>query len=409
MANRAKSIALLAGGTGASAILTLAATPLLARLFPVESFGLLAVGLAVSALLTPLATGAFEHAVIAVETDQKASSIVTTSRLLTALITALVAIASIIGGITNWIPLYLAIFIPLSVLASGWNVTLAAWASRRAAFSRLTQARLIQTLMMLSISLYMGHRGMIHSGLFAANLAGIAASTVWLLREHPPTLRQPRDWKLLIEQRAFSIWTVPSTWVNRLATQTPLWLLQTFYGSEAVGFYSMAQRIVSAPILLAGSAFGEVFRQRAAQTLRETGKCVSLFKRQAWELIALGAPVCGLLVWLGPEIFEWLLGAEWRPTGDFAAVAASVFFCQIVISPLSTLLLLGKKQRLDLCLQIALLASGLGGLVFAWQGTHPSVSIFAWAMGHSIVQIVYLITSGRIAASLPSILPLKKA
>jgi O-antigen/teichoic acid export membrane protein len=214
-------------------------------------------------------------------------------------------------------------------------------------------------------------------------------------------MRIGSDWKILRAELDYARWTLPATWINTLASQTPLWFLQIYHGQSIVGQYALAQRVVSVPVSLVAASIGEVFRQQAANALRTDGDCARLLRRQAWELIALALPACVLLAGWGPELFAWFFGDGWGLAGGLSAAAASVFFCQIVISPLTVMLLLQRRQRLDLGLQVALLGSGAGGFLAGQWGGAPELIIGAWAAGHCLVQIIYLAYSVRLSTAFP--------
>src|SRR5690606_12627249 len=108
-------------------------------------------------------------------------------------------------------------------------------------------------------------------------------------------------WGALQSDSNYPKWTMPSTWINTLAAQWPIWLLQHFHGREAVGYFALANRVLGAPISIVSNSLGEVLRQRCATELRRTNECAKLVFSHALGLAGAAILPCIMLGWKGED------------------------------------------------------------------------------------------------------------
>src|SRR5690606_29477155 len=87
--NFARSVSILVGGTAGAQLITIAATPLLTRLYTPNDFGVLAVYMSVLALFTVVASLRYELAIPLPESDDDAIHIVVLCLFITLLMTVL--------------------------------------------------------------------------------------------------------------------------------------------------------------------------------------------------------------------------------------------------------------------------------------------------------------------------------
>src|SRR5690606_27979339 len=120
--------------------------------------------------------------------------------------------------------------------------------------------------------------------------------------------------------------------------------------AHILGAFNRAQQLVSAPITLLGTAVAKVFQQEAAELYRRTNNCRPLLLRTAGGLFASGLPLCLLLLWAAPWVFETVLGPAWREAGELARILAPMLLLRLVVSPVGGVFVLTKRQKLSLLL-----------------------------------------------------------
>jgi O-antigen/teichoic acid export membrane protein len=92
------------------------------------------------------------------------------------------------------------------------------------------------------------------------------------------------------------------------------------FGNAILGFYSMAERIISAPVALISNALGDVYRQRASVSWRESGSFDSLYWKTLLLTSVTGVPVFSVGILFAPNLFVLILGDDWRIAGEYAQI-----------------------------------------------------------------------------------------
>lgn len=131
----------------------------------------------------------------------------------------------------------------------------------------------------------------------------------------------------------------PGQAMNAGASELPLLLLTVFYGPGVAGFYSIAHRVMTAPLSLVADAIGDVYRQSAAEQYVAWGECLGIFIFSFKRLFAHAVlPMVPMLMY-GPAIYAFMSGENWRAAGEIATVASALMFFQTVSLPLSNAVL----------------------------------------------------------------------
>jgi O-antigen/teichoic acid export membrane protein len=155
---------------------------------------------------------------------------------------------------------------------------------------------------------------------------------------------------------------VPGQMMSVGAAEVPLLMLTTFFGAGVAGFYSLAQRVITAPLSLIANAIGDVYRQEAAEKYAREGNCKKIFKETFKRLIIFAVLPIMPVVLFGPSLFAFVFGENWRPAGEIAVLLSLLVFFQTVSSPLSSTVLLAGWLRLEFYWQSMRLILAMGAL-----------------------------------------------
>jgi len=90
-----------------------------------------------------------------------------------------------------------------------------------------------------------------------------------------------------------------------------------------------------------------------------------------------------------PSIAETVLGSEWRPAGDFAALFSPILLLSAIVSPISIFLYLLNRQDLDFRLQAFRLAASFLGMLagYALMPT-PSGLLLGYVLATALKYLV---------------------
>jgi O-antigen/teichoic acid export membrane protein len=147
---------------------------------------------------------------------------------------------------------------------------------------------------------------------------------------------------------------LPSALVESLSMQLPVVLIGRFFGSEIVGFFALAERVVRAPMTVIASSFSSVFRQAASEAYALTGDARTIFNKTLHRLAIFAIPPFIVLATTAPYLFSIVFGGKWRTSGSYAQIITPVLLLSFIATPLGTMLLIAGKQAYNLCMQIGL-------------------------------------------------------
>lgn len=353
------SIATVMSGTVGAQAIGVVSMILLARIYSPAEFGLYAQFFALAGLLSLLSTGKYDQAVFVVKTAPEASQIVVLSLVLCSATALLVLALSPLAAVAplDWgpHPIEFAILIALAIATGGASFALGALATQRKAFKAVANARLIQAVCAAGVSFGLGAYGRGATGLMWGFIVGQAALVLFLLRKASLGEAGRLDWRALTararEHSRFPRFQLISDVINHIGANLIPLVTPTVFGPAPLGHYNMAQRVAGLPITIIGGALGEVFRSRISPQNLDQRDLAALFKRTAVRLSLIGAAFTLPLLALGPWVFATVFGPEWRHAGVYVQVLAPVIFGRFVVSPLSSVLMLGGQQKLDAILQ----------------------------------------------------------
>jgi O-antigen/teichoic acid export membrane protein len=169
-------------------------------------------------------------------------------------------------------------------------------------------------------------------------------------------------------------------------------LFGAFFGKEIVGSFSLAQRLVTLPMVLVGSAVGQVFLAEAAELVRDRPAEVPAFFRHVTRKMVV--PALGLLC-LGavcPIAFPIVFGPQWKTAGLYAAILSISCGAQLIVSPISTIPTLMQRQDVQFALDaLRMVAVVLAVWLPSRYGAGAAVAV-GWyaAMMTAIYGISYL-------------------
>ncbi len=406
----ARNVITLMTGTALAQALPIAITPILTRMYSPEEFGVFAVYMAICSILTVLVTGRYELAIIVPEHDEDAINIMALSIGLSFIISFLLLIIVLFAGseivvllgndsIAGW--LY---FVPLTTLVMGCYQSLNYWSNRRSHYKRMAVSRVLQSSVTSTTQIASGFYGFGALGLIISQFLGQLFSAVFLflnIFKKEKHLIEKINYQKIIENIKKYInypkYMIPGQLANVGSSNIPQLLFAAFFDATIAGYYSLAQRVLTAPMSLVAGAIGDVFRRQAAEQYIRSGSCLSLFLVTIKKLIVFSfLPVLPVFFY-GPEIFSLIFGKEWLAAGEIASVLAVMIFFQTISSPLSQTVLLPNWQKADLIWQAARLVCSIVSLYIGYALEDYKVSIILYVSSFSFLYIVHSIMQYKAA------------
>jgi O-antigen/teichoic acid export membrane protein len=414
----AGSVLALSGGAVVAQALSIAAAPVVSRLFAPEAFGVAAVFASLVALVLGAGCLRYELAIPLPKSDADAANVFGLCCLVVLGITGLAALAvGLLGpgllrllGAAELAPC--CWLLPVGVFLIGMAMPLRYWNTRHGQFKRLASIRVLAALVGVSATLAMGVSGL-QSGdhLVLGRIAALAAtfgllgwscwrSDIGFVLRHCSAGGMRRLARRYAKFPLVSSW---SSFLNVASKNIAVIMLLAFFGTTVVGFYGRAYLLVMLPIALIGRSIGQVFFQRAAAQ-RAAGRDLSrLVEGVSRRLICVSALPALVLALIGPDIFVVICGARWAEAGAEAGVYARILspllFVVGVCSPMSTLVCVLERQEVGLAVTGFLFLSRLVALVVGGSligDARWALALFSVAgvAGYGVLYFYLLSTTG---------------
>lgn len=400
-----RAIATLAGGTALGQLATIAATPVLSRLFSLEEFGLLGLYTAFLSNLAIIAGGRYEQAVPIAEDDQEAADTLGLSSALTFIISVLTGIVLYLFGkpilvlfdSEKLLP-YLWV-VPLGLFLQSLNQTISTWAVRRKAYGSLARRKAQQGVFTALAQAGLGFARVGTVGLLLGHGVGQGFGGETLIRN---AWREDKElfrrvsvagmMRALKRYARFPLFSGPAAFLNTLALTMPMILMARYYGMANNGELQQAMKIMALPLSLIGAAVGQAFLGEAPTLLRNDPlKAQTLFDRLTRKLamLSLVVVVGGVsMIWLGPII----LGSQWKLAGTFMAFLGFSSALQLITSPISQITTILERQDIQLIGDIirTVLIFAAFSLTHS-QGGDATTAVFVYAATMVVTYIAFFL------------------
>lgn len=369
----------LGAGVAFGQLLVVLVSPLLSRLFSPEQFGVYAIIVAISAVVTVVSTGRLELAVPVAETDRGARDALLLGMLYllvgTLATTVVVVVATVLGQQVVPIGAEL-LLVPAFAFFAGLFELASAYLVRRRRYAAAARRSVLLNGTMAGTQVGFGAAGW-SAGLSIGHVISRVVGAWYAL--HVGGIRIRRDLRGLqrsgvrrVARRTshFPIVLAPSALVNAVGAQAPVLLFGLLLGPAAAGLLGFTQRVLGAPVALLGQSLAQVYTAESASSLRtRTRDTRMLFLRSSAILLATATALGIAIYTLSPALFGPLFGEEWVEAGGIAQALSIGVAAQMVAVPLSqTLIVFGRYRtqltwdvgRLVVVAAAVVIPSGLG-------------------------------------------------
>ena len=406
-----RHVAILAGGQSFASAIPILTAPVLGRLYTPADYGILGAYMSLAVVIAALGNWQYAQAIVLERSDRRAYALVRVC-LWTSLLTAAGAVfvpllaslllkdTSKLAALSLWLWL-----IPVSALLGGLSGALTSLANRFRRYSSMASIQMAAALATALVSIALGWHGWGADGLLTGYFAGQFTTFLgYVLLVGKSAARavsetSPRNSRALLKRhRAYALYTTPTTFIEQVAANAPIYALGAIGAPAAIGLYSRARLLLAMPLTLIGGAVAQVFQQRAAADVARQGHCREVYAKTFLTLAGLGLIPTLVLTLLAPTLFALYLGPKWRESGEVARILAPMMLLNVICSPLARVFYLRHRQRLDF-----LLSLGNAALVTLFTaaavllGASASQIIGSYATAASIVYVVYLVIGWRLS------------
>lgn len=171
---------------------------------------------------------------------------------------------------------------------------------------------------------------------------------------------------LLRGNRSFALYTLPGSLLGNLSYSVAGYGFARLFSADALGSYSLAVRLLSAPIALISTPVGQAYLSHAGER--------GLLSRVTRGLIPLGILGYGGLFLLAGPVVRLIFGPGWEPAIPYLRLLLPLYLVRFVTVPTSTAAIARGGQRATALWQAGMLALAAFPLVLPRIG--PRMFLF---------------------------------
>lgn len=394
-----KNVLTLMTGTTIAQAIPVAISPILTRLYTPEDFGVFALYTSVASIVSLIATGRYELAIMLPKKNEDAANVVILSLIITFITSILIlivvyffnsAIAKLLrnNDIASW--LYL---VPLTVLFSGIYQSLNYWVNRKKQYSILAKSRVIRSSGIAATNISLGVTQAGCGGLILGSTVGQAVGSIALLKNSMDILKYKIYFaKMFACAKRFKkmpIFNLPNALIDGIRMSGINILISFFFSSVLLGQFSLAWRVIQSPASLIGSSVAQVIFERFSKAKKDD--LTRLIFKYLSRSTVFSFPIFLSIYLFSPTVFSFVFGTNWKIAGDVTSALSPWLFLNFITSPLSTIFIVINRQEVMLIFSIIYMATPILLLFLLHDmGFITVMRIISFSM--SIILVLFIIS-----------------
>lgn len=403
-----KNVLALLSGNILSQLIYLLFTPVLTRIYSPSDFGVYAIFITLLSIFSVIVTGQYELTILLPKKESNFRYVVYGSVglaiVLSVFVTFILLLSApllerfdLIFGAGMIVTLGISILIN-AIYQIGMYISL-----RNKAFKTIAIINIVNVVFSLLFQFLFSKTEFKENGLVLGYMIGTLVAGILFLFQAKNVFLQSinqkevihRSWNILARYKNFPLLNLPATLVNLLANQAPQLLLNSF-GVDIIGHFAMSQKVLGSPVTLLSSSVSYVFKEEASRDYRNTGNCRPIFIKTFKTLFLISIIPFVLLFFLSPKLIPIIFGQEWQVAGVFTQALVIMYFLKFTVSPLSFVIIIAEKQKLNLFLQILLLLLVVVAIGIGIYLQSPLISIALYSISYSIIYLLFLLISYKL-------------
>lgn len=396
-----KSVLTMMAGTAMSQVIIVICMPILTRLYSPEDFGIYALFISVTGLISPLAFLKYEEVLLITKWRRTFFDASYLCVLVSLCISFILLIVILLGGRTLFdVKIQNVVtYIPLVVFCLSGITLLNLWNNRHKQYKLLSGSRIFQSASVITLQVILSFYFRDYFGLLLGYVAGVVLTFLFLLYK-TKYLKQFVGFKMMdyervkavsIKYKDFPIFKIPSLFFQLLNQQFPVLFLGKYYSNSNAAFYSLGQRSIQAPMGVITGSISLVFRQQISEDYSK-GKDITVTFTKIFKKLALyNIPIFLIVLFFSPFLFSFIYGEKWRIAGEFVQILTPMLFLANIVSPLSFIFILREKQKMELLFQSGVfLCCVIAFFVGLYIFNSVKISLLLYSTVYSLKYIVEL-------------------
>lgn len=395
-----KAVGKLITASALSQLISIISAFFVVRLYSPSEFGEFATVLAVSAVLSIIASGRYEFAIMNPDDHAEAQKIANLAKLLSVffciiLLPVMTLAHWSLGNIDIALPFYFVLIIPALTFVQNRYQILVKWSNRNKNYSGIAISAVVLTSSVGMLQILFGSMGGAAISLCLAYLMGMIMAIIVLASSDRGELRLRDNYlkgnhfiRILKQYRDFPILSMPQSIISKGSAELPTILTASFFSLEIAGFLALTRRVLNKPINLVATNVGLVYHQQLLErSKRSPSSLYNYSKKLALLMLVFMLVVALPIFFIGETLFSFVFGEDWSESGVFAVLLLPLMISRSIAVTLSPVFPFFRRQLPALVMHVSLL-----GAVCAAYWVGATMGSIYWAVSlHSLgAFIVYI-------------------
>ena len=383
--------------------------PVLTRIYSPEQFGLLNLFISIGGVLVLVSTQEWYNAIVLPREEKHAQALVHLCLMAVGITTALLVLSIPFSGkiaqLFNAPALARYYWImPAYVMLMGlWNI-LNYWYIRQKAYTRISGYQISQSVFSAGYKTGFGLLKLGGGLIWASVLSPLCAIGISLSLAAKKSLKSllVGDWNackdVARKYSNFPKYATPRALLNNIVGQLPVLVLTPLFGSRLIGFWGMALMLAFVPVSTVSRALYQVLFQKTTERVNAGLSIAPFYKRFTLWTLAVIIPAFALLWIVLPALTAWLLGDEWRVTGEYIRWMLPWLACSVLCGSTGYLVDIFFRQKTGLLFEILLALSRVIGVATGIALNSFEIAVIGYAIGSAIIsaaQYIWYLTMIR--------------
>ena len=342
-----RNILTLMTGTAVAQAIPIAISPILTRIYTPEDFGIFALFIAISIVLSSIANARYELAIVLPKKDEDAINIFALGLVITFYLTLILFIFIFIFNeyLTNLLGKdeisFWLYFIPITVFFSGLYNVLSYFNIRKKNYKDLRNATVIKSVALAIIQLTIGLLKTGVTGLISGQILSNMFANIRLIKNilgNKILLSKIRKVKMIALSKKYKDFPkhgMLSALFDNLTLQLASIMIPKIFSFLISGYFFLASKIVNMPATLISNSISQVYLQKLSDNKNKSIESFILFKNTLKKLFLIALPITIFGFFLSPYIFPIVFGKDWTLSGEIAQYLFLIFLIRFCVSPLS--------------------------------------------------------------------------
>lgn len=243
--------------------------------------------------------------------------------------------------------IYLLLLIPVGVFLHALFNIGTHWELAEERFSNISLARFTHSFITNGLKVGAGWLKFGSVGLVLSVIIGMSIASIIYVRKMPLKIiaSTKKTGALLKKHRELYLYNLPHVMVDLFRDFALASLIILLFSEKDYGYFDHTFRVLKLPLTFIGAAVGQALFSRIASMIAEKQMLRSFVLKTVGGLFLVSIlPFAAVLVY-GEELFGFVFGEEWSPSGILGSVMTVWLFLNMLVSPLSYLPVALNQQR----------------------------------------------------------------